>query len=36
VKHAESLSQIEGLKLRPAAREKLLYKNAEKIFRYDR
>ncbi len=36
VKHAESLAQIEGLTLRPAAKEKLLYRNAEKIFRYDR
>ncbi len=34
VKHAEALAQIDGLKLRPAAREKLLYKNAEKVFKY--
>lgn len=34
VKHAEALQQVEELKLRPAAKEKLLWRNAEKIFMY--
>lgn len=33
-RHAEALAQIVGLKLRPAAGEKLLYKNAEMVFKY--
>jgi predicted TIM-barrel fold metal-dependent hydrolase len=36
VTHTESLAQIEALGLRQEAKEKLLYKNAEKLFRYDR
>ncbi|MEW6776190.1 MAG: amidohydrolase family protein [Bdellovibrionota bacterium] len=30
--HKESLAQIDGLNLKPAAREKLLYKNAQRVF----
>jgi uncharacterized protein len=36
VKHPESLKQVEELNLREAAKEKLLWKNAEKIFPYAR
>lgn len=34
VKHPESLKQVEELNLRESAKEKLLWKNAEKLFRY--
>ena len=34
VKHPEALKQVDELKLKDAAREKLLWKNAEKVFKY--
>jgi len=34
VKHDEALKQVEELNLKEAAKEKLLWKNAEKIFKY--
>ncbi|AEJ12958.1 amidohydrolase 2 [Pseudomonas putida S16] len=34
VKHDEALQQVEELGLKEAAKEKLLWKNAEKIFKY--
>ncbi|MGE0093070.1 MAG: amidohydrolase family protein [Alphaproteobacteria bacterium] len=36
VKHPESLKQVEELNLRESAKEKLLWKNAEKLFRYEK
>lgn len=36
IKHPEALKQVEELGLREAAKEKLLWKNAEKVFPYDR
>ena len=34
VKHPEALQQVDELNLREAAKEKLLWKNAERVFRY--
>lgn len=34
VKHTEALQQVEELNLRDAAKEKLLWRNAEKVFNY--
>ncbi|QEX20207.1 antibiotic resistance protein [Hypericibacter adhaerens] len=36
IKHPEALKQVEELGLREGAKEKLLWKNAEKVFPYDR
>lgn len=36
LRHPESLAQVDALKLRPEAREKLLWRNAERVFPYDR
>ena len=34
VKHAEAFEQLEALDLKPQVKEKLLWKNAEKVFKY--